>query len=645
MQYQEKNELGLILFLKILPREESFSCEDLFVDIDVAMTPVYLENLNHLPDHVDSEDLNLFLYDTFSELEVQRKNKFSIAGERYFQQWSEVTQKLIDYLQKGYMFTVQVKNITRQYPKTSVEVLDPEKLKAEIEAYDAERSQKLQGNHEKIEYFVEDNRGQACAARIAPNCEKIDICNLDNDGFEEGSDLKLYAKNIPIPELQQKHALLQLKGGRVSNSQLQAAMMDGANISWEDSGDQLLPLSNSSIKKNAAQYNALNRALREKNIFLIQGPPGTGKTTVIRELIQQYETLHPRAKILVVSQANVAVDNALSGLVKTQAEHIVRCGKTEKISEDLQDTSLEKRYDEYVQRIQKRPVNTKLMEKWLEFVRPEQGIHPNIGELIIRDRMIVGATCVGLARKKIGLERLEFDLVIVDEAGKALPGEILIPVLRAKKLILIGDHKQLPPVINTALFDPDKIELENRQILKQELFDVSFFQRLYERTPEENRAMLETQYRMPAVIGTLVSELFYDGKLKNGAETKSREPLFGKGNLVFYDCTKDSDFREQKDNNSIVNKREAELVMELLLEMSQAIPGHRVAVITPYRGQNRILHEAWDKNRKQLEALDLAINTIDAFQGDEAEIVIYCTMNITVRQSRQSGVARATCPD
>ena len=224
---------------------------------------------------------------------------------------------------------------------------------------------------------------------------------------------------------------------------------------------------------------------------------------------------------------------------------------------------------------------------------------------------------------------MKFDLVIVDEAGKALPGEVLIPVLRAKKLVLIGDHKQLPPVIDPALFDPDKIELENRQLLKRELFDVSFFQRLYERTPETNRAMLETQYRMPAVIGTLVSKLFYDGKLKNGAGTETRPALFGTGNLVMYDCSSDKKYHEEKDERGgsigIVNKREIELVTEILQQISRNLSGHQVAVITPYRRQNQLLHDAWERHKNEWSTLDLAINTIDAFQGDEAEIVIYCS--------------------
>ena len=96
-----------------------------------------------------------------------------------------------------------------------------------------------------------------------------------------------------------------------------------------------------------------------------------------------------------------------------------------------------------------------------------------------------------------------------------------------------------------------------------------------------------------------------------------------------YNCSHDAKYHEGKDerggSSGIVNKREIELVTEILKRISQELPGHQVAVITPYRRQNQLLHDAWEKHQKEWETLDLAINTIDAFQGDEAEIVIYCS--------------------
>ena len=651
-----KSPMLIPFFERIMDQDQSFSSDELFVDIDVDMTPVFQERLGHLAEYVKEEEttlskeeklklfleeLTLFLYDIVSELQVQRKNKLSMAGERYFQQWADVTQKLIDYHRKGHpknqeAFEVDIetdpgKKVSKRF-YTNIRVHDPEKLKTELEAYDQERKQGLPASRRKkddLKFFAEDDRGQPCSAEIKPDCTEISLYNGDFEKILNSDRLQFYAEEKNIPELKQKQALIHLRSGRIANAQLQMAMMDGANIVPEDSGDRVKTLVNASIGQNEAQYKALCGALEEKNIFLIQGPPGTGKTTVIRELIQQYRSLHPKARVLVVSQANVAVDNALSGLIETESSHMIRCGSNEKISDEMKNISLETRYDEYMASIQERPQDTRIQQKWADFVNPQNGTVSNISELIIRNRPLVGATCVGLAKKRVGLEQLKFDLVIVDEAGKALPGEILIPVLRAKKLVLIGDHKQLPPVIDPALFDLDKIELENRQLLKHELFDISFFQRLYERTPETNRAMLETQYRMPAVIGTLVSRLFYDGKLKNGAGTESRPALFGTGNLVMYNCSHDAKYHEGKDerggSSGIVNKREIELVTEILKRISQELPGHQVAVITPYRRQNQLLHDAWEKHQKEWETLDLAINTIDAFQGDEAKIVIYCS--------------------
>lgn len=627
-----KTNLRLIpSFEKILPLDERFKSDDVFVDIDADMTPVSVNCLDKISEYIDPDNLQLFLFDVFTELKIQRQNKMSMSGARFFQQWEEVMQQLIVYLKKGKQFEICIDQIVKKDKNIEIQVSNVEELKIVMEQYSAEIEQKC-GNisHFKVEYFFEDNAGIQYNVRFSANCTKLTIYNCDNIS-EDVENIIVYAQDFPYAEIQQKRALSQIRIGKMSNSVLQSAMMDGNNIEWKDSGKRLGALTNRSIQKNEAQYDALRRAFEEKNIFLIQGPPGTGKTTIIREIVEQYRKQYPSSRILIVSQANVAVDNALSGIAHLHGKEIVRCGNEDKINDELKPLSLEKRYGEYVKYIIEREEDSDIFDEWVRFVRPSKGIHPNIGELIIKNHMIVGATCVGLARKRIGLERIHFDLVIVDEAGKALPGEILIPILRAQKLILIGDHKQLPPVIHPALFDPDKIELENRALMVRDLFEISLFERLIKRTQESNRAMLKTQYRMPAVIGTLVSELFYNGLLENGAGTEEKQPIFNESCLVMYDFSKDKTYQELKKDNSIVNDREVQVVIKLLLQMSFKVQGHSIAVITPYRGQNRELQSEYDKHCDELKGLDVNINTIDAFQGDEADIVIYCSTRANYR--------------
>jgi len=429
----------------------------------------------------------------------------------------------------------------------------------------------------------------------------------------------------------QKNALLQFRSGFLANSLLKSYLLDASNIEYEPLDIIQPDIYNEKLANNLSQKRALERALNEKNLYLIQGPPGTGKTTVIKEIIHQQMELNPASRVLVVSQANVAVDNVLRGLKKDYRKQMIRCGHLAKIDESIVDISFEEKYEHYIKSIKSySPGNNEknLYLKWLEVItESDNTINPDIGELILKDHQIVGATCVGLAQKKIGLNRIIFDLVIIDEASKALPAEILIPVNRAKKVILIGDHKQLPPVINPILYDEEKIELSDREYMQDQLFSLSMFQKLYEAAPESNKSILESQYRMPSVIGEMVSELFYGGLLKNGKGTDLKKPIYFKSNLNIIDMSKDKTYKESKENGmSVVNYREAQIV-NLLVEKirKETNVSMRIAVITPYRGQKRAIVKALMKNGINLSEENIAVNTIDAFQGDEAELVIYCT--------------------
>lgn len=622
---RELGETALVpVFCKLLSTEEGFKSDDIFVDMDIEMLAVCADSLDQLENYKeDMKELDAFLFEVFAELRVQRQNKLSMAGSVYFRQWGSVMQELIQYLRKGTEFSVAVSEIRQVKDNAVFIVKEPEQLQASIKTVQ-KAEKRRDGAEDRMNFFVEDTCRERHMVKISPDCRSITAYNLVMEK-EFWDEITLFAEAFPYAEIQQKRALSQIITGKMTNAKLQSAMMDGCNVMHQENGDRLGTLANPSILENPAQYDALRRAYEEKDIFLIQGPPGTGKTTVIRELIMQYHQTHPDGRILVVSQANVAVDNALSGLLAQYGDLMIRCGNADKISENLRDVSLPKRYDEYIRLIRENRRTDDLYRKWYDCIQPAEGMNSNIGELMIRNRAIVGATCIGLARKRIGLDQIHFDLVIADEAGKALPGEILIPVLHARKLILIGDHRQLPPVIHPALFDPDKIELQNREMIIRELFTVSLFQRLFERVPDSNKAMLRTQYRMPAVVGTLVSKLFYDGRLVNGAGTDEKVPLFSGSNLTMYDFSQNSLYRESIQNGVVVNDYEVQFVMQLLQRINRKITGCSIAVITPYRGQKRKLERAYMVCKSELPNLDIHINTVDAFQGDEAEIVIYCT--------------------
>lgn len=267
-------------------------------------------------------------------------------------------------------------------------------------------------------------------------------------------------------------------------------------------------------------------------------------------------------------------------------------------------------------------------KSWEEIIKPNEGnkYSSALSEVIIRSHRLIGATCVGLAKKNIGLEHTEFDLVIIDEAVKALPAEMLIPLVRAKKAVIIGDQCQLPPVINPILYDEEKIDLEERTVSENDLFCHSFFERLYKNAPESNKIMLDTQFRMPSVIGTMVSALFYNSKLKNGTGTENRIPILFDSNLTFINYDKEKRYHEKKDDyNQLTNACEANAVVTLVKKIRDKNNECTIAIITPYKGQKNLISQILLACGINHRINKIFIDTVDSFQGSEADIVIFCS--------------------
>jgi hypothetical protein len=154
--------------------------------------------------------------------------------------------------------------------------------------------------------------------------------------------------------------------------------------------------------------------------------------------------------------------------------------------------------------------------------------------------------------------------------------------------------------------------------------------------------MLRSQYRMPAVIGNMVSELFYEGKLENGSITHRKEPIFFKKHLNILDMSKDKLFIEEHvKGRSPRNHREAETVVNLIRLLREEVPINiRIAIITLYKGQRSEIKNRFLSQGINPSEYGVAINTVDAFQGDEAEIVLYCTTRARSKTNFFSDVAR-----
>lgn len=619
----------------ILDLSYSVKPDDIFVAIDCTLNVVLDSDMKELESNTYENMSNLSIM-VFSEFKLQHQTKTSQSGMQYFNKWSEITDKLITYLYKGRSVEVDIESAEREESFdrkiddfayrvnfTNAEVISDYIEKVYAQAF----------KRSSVEFFIEMDLGEYAFVEINPDCEFMRVYGKGVDKFFQNTqqNIRIFSKNFCYAEYQQSAALHLFRVGKLANPYLQICALDSKNIVEEIQPFEIQKFFNEKLPEDVSQKNAVEKVLSEKNIFMIQGPPGTGKTTVIREIIMQYISKNEFCNILVVSQANVAVDNVLKGFVDKIPEKLVRCGQADKIDEDILHISFENKYQTYLEKImlkKQEDCDKVILNRWLKIVDSENGYNPDIGELIMKGHRIVGATCVGLAKKRIGLDRMDFDLVVIDEAGKALPAEILIPYIKAKKVVLIGDHKQLPPTVNTALFDESKIEIDDRDVYEDQLFNESFFYRMFENAPESNKCMLSTQYRMPAVIGSLISKLFYDGEIINGAITKNKKPVYFESNLNLIDMSNDKEYKEDTKNSvSVVNNREAEFVCALISNIRRQISPQkaRIAVITPYKGQKRVIIRAMLNNGIDLSINNVDVNTVDAFQGDEAEIVIFCT--------------------
>lgn len=606
-------------FLGFLSKEDMFRFNDVYVAFDAG-----LDAMSHQKELIQKESENisallLYLGKQFSE---QRKIKNSQANILYFNQWNEVMKRLIDIKTYGRIFCKNIRILEMSESGKSLLIL-PEDI-GKVQHFLDKISRKA---FSTSDILIQLQNGRDVVGSLDADGEELILQNgimaeeLSNSSYT----VDLYERSIPYPELQQQYALEAFRLGQMTNARLKGIIFDLPHLCFTDSGQRVERIYNSSILHNESQLKALARATAVKDFFLIQGPPGSGKTTLIKEMIHQQMLANPQSKILIVSQANVAVDNVLRGLTKQdglQLGQIVRCGNLDTISLDLQDFYFENRLAEYECRLSADDCPEELCpyrERWLKLLADE-GNKVQISEYLLNNFSVIGATCVGLAKKKLGLNRIDFDLVIIDEAGKALPGELLIPINHAKKIIIIGDHKQLPPVVDPVLFNGgvqlnDVIDEDSFS----EFFSTSFFQYLYEQCPEDNKCMLTMQFRMPTVIGNLISHLFYEDKLKSALNCAKKEPLLFSHHMIFVNMDGDAEYKERKDGpqSSPYNEREVFVVSQLIQRIREKYDG-RMVVITPYKRQKSKLKKALKGTQ------NIVINTIDAFQGDEADVVIYC---------------------
>lgn len=247
---------------------------------------------------------------------------------------------------------------------------------------------------------------------------------------------------------------------------------------------------------------------------------------------------------------------------------------------------------------------------------------------------VVAGTCIGIERafRRNALE-IGFSLVIIDEASKATSTETLVPMTRGDRFAFVGDQKQLPPYVDQELLSPAVLARHNLTFedMRETLFD-----RLTQMLPETCKAVLDTQYRMVPEIGRLISTCFYNGTLATGRPSSTMQWLqkFLERPIVWFSTSALENKSETRDGNSYKNLEECRRIAEWLHSLDEAVTANgarlTVGIISGYSAQVRLLSEELCVSGSehlipmtQWQSLDVSVNTVDAIQGREVDIVIY----------------------
>lgn len=521
------------------------------------------------------------------------------------------------------------------------------------------------------------------------------------------------------------------------------AMPDLADVEWVQDLD-------------APKQEAVAATLGSDDFVVVEGPPGTGKTAFIAEVVAQTLRRDPQARILIASQTNVALDNALQrvqGLgdeisllrignatyskIASEVHHLTadvqlrrmreRIEKRsmrylEALAEDngapldqiqtsialrrlavledemaaldarkesdkrqieqnhfdeetnpLTDDDIESLQDDLRQVSDRRKVlwsevkeirdeklvarhagqrGTKtpeeirmiadsllsaddrdqikplmdLQAEWLERLGRGDEFH----EALLRSTQVVAATCIGLSAFK-GADGAVFDLCIVDEASKATATETLVPLVRASRWVLVGDDKQLPPFQDEALRSQDLI---GEFSLDEHELHQSLFSRMAAGLPDSHRMQLVIQYRMVDPIGTLISECFYEGQIRNAGVVSPRWTAGLQSSPVTWFDTHGLPNHEEyqkRGETSFSNRKEVERIVQYLKRVDFLLANQRfddeltltALVLAPYAAQVQALHRSLSKLQLSFPGLKIEVNTVDAAQGREADLLIF----------------------
>lgn len=243
---------------------------------------------------------------------------------------------------------------------------------------------------------------------------------------------------------------------------------------------------------------------------------------------------------------------------------------------------------------------------------------------LLASAQLIAGTCLGVTGIK-GAQEIEYDLCIVDESSKATPTEVLIPISRSRRWVLVGDQRQLSPFQDPALKTHEMLE---RYDLRRDELKTTLFDHLIDRLPNACKTALTIQHRMVRPIGNLVSECFYDGNLQTASKSLDTNlSLVFPRPVTWFTTAGLPDRSEKAVEASYVNNCEVRFLHQLLKRINWAAGlskvRYKVALITGYSGQKKELERTIARDVNSWEHINVECNTVDAFQGREADIALY----------------------
>ena len=397
---------------------------------------------------------------------------------------------------------------------------------------------------------------------------------------------------------------------------------------------------------NPTQEKAVNEVLWAKDVAIVHGPPGTGKTTTLVEAIN--ETLMRESQVLVCAQSNMAVDWISEKLVD-RGVNVLRIGNPTRVNDKMLGFTYERRFEAHPDYPQLWAIRKAIRELRKNRKKGSESYHQKLERLksrateleirinseLLGEARVIACTLVGSAHRL--LEGMKFGTLFIDEAAQALEAACWIPMRRASRVILAGDHCQLPPTVKSIA------------ALRAGL-GKTLMERIAENKPEVV-TLLKIQYRMNEEIMRFSSDWFYHGEVESAPQIKYRSILKDDSPITWIDTSNeenqvtiegddvvsgekrdDMNFHEQFVGESFgrINKAEADLTLLTLAEYLTQVGKRRVleesidvGIISPYRAQVQYLKRLLKKYEffKPYRRL-ISVNTVDGFQGQERDVIL-----------------------